>query len=503
MRVNHEGEGDGTGRRRRPAASGAHEREVVDAASGLGNGNAGRARRVEEARPATVEPWSFGLGFQLPVGELQSTRSSPRGRRRLPCRRRGRRDAASREAARGGGGAAAVGRDEPRGAQRGAANADARRDRCRDGRGTRLRDEARDEPAGGSRDEPVGEAARVAGRGRGRRRGTAALSLLGAGVDARLERRAAGRPAELTAGRRHRATAPARPRATATCIPRPERCGATPDRGWVSPNLYELDRGAVGAPRSSGPRRVSARGVPRASRRRSTGTCARPRRGSAPRPRGAGRGGAGLRRSRPRSSRRASSPTSRPGRTASRPGSSGPSTAPTRGVSLLGEITGKPGQRLGRVYTVTKETVKGTSEGVAAYARGQGGALAAEGSAWVIAERAGIGLAKGGAKVGLDYAAGKVMEGAARLGGPAAPGAARPRATRRSRASFERWPRAPREGATRQAVGIAVGKTAASQRSAEARGLGGRGRHRREALSARAPRRGTRHPGRYLARKYR
>lgn len=33
------------------------------------------------------------------------------------------------------------------------------------------------------------------------------------------------------------------------------------------------------------------------------------------------------------------------------------------GVSLLGELTGKPGQVLGRVYTATKETVKGTSEG--------------------------------------------------------------------------------------------------------------------------------------------
>jgi hypothetical protein len=132
------------------------------------------------------------------------------------------------------------------------------------------------------------------------------------------------------------------------------------------------------------------------------------------------------------------------------------------GVSLLGEITGKPGQVLGRVYTVTKETVKGTSEGVAAYARGQGGALAEEGSAWVIVERAGIGLAKGGAKVGLDYAAGKVMEGAGRLAGRPLPdlpdlGEAQLTSVVREVAS------GAGEAATRQAVGIAVGKTATSQ----------------------------------------
>jgi hypothetical protein len=132
------------------------------------------------------------------------------------------------------------------------------------------------------------------------------------------------------------------------------------------------------------------------------------------------------------------------------------------GVSLLGELTGKPGQALGRVYTVTKETVKGASEGVAAYARGHGGALADEGSAWVIVERAGIGLAKGGAKVGLDYAAGRVMDAAGRLAGR--PLKDLPDLGDAPLASVVREVASGAgEGATRRAVGIAVGKTAASQ----------------------------------------
>ena len=128
------------------------------------------------------------------------------------------------------------------------------------------------------------------------------------------------------------------------------------------------------------------------------------------------------------------------------------------GVSLLGEVTGKPGQMLGRVYTVTKETVKGTSEGVAAYARGQGGALAQEGSAWVILERATIGLAKGGTKAGLDYAAGKLLERVAPPleGLPDVGGANLVSVVRATVLDTG-------EDVARQAVSIAVGKTAASQ----------------------------------------
>ena len=131
-------------------------------------------------------------------------------------------------------------------------------------------------------------------------------------------------------------------------------------------------------------------------------------------------------------------------------------------VSVLGELTGKAGQVGGRIYTVTKETLKGASEGVAAYARGQGGAFAENGSAWVIAERAGIGLAKGGAKVGLDMAAGKVLEGVAKLGRRSIPDLPDLGAAAVVDVVGEVATRAG-EGAARQAVGIAIGKTAGSQ----------------------------------------
>lgn len=106
--------------------------------------------------------------------------------------------------------------------------------------------------------------------------------------------------------------------------------------------------------------------------------------------------------------------------------------------------------------------MKGTSEGVAAYARGQGGALAEEGSAWVIVERAGLGLVKGGRKVGLDYAAGKVIDAAGRLAGR--PLEDLPDLGNAPIASVVREVASGAgEGATRRAVGIAAGKTAASQ----------------------------------------
>jgi hypothetical protein len=134
-----------------------------------------------------------------------------------------------------------------------------------------------------------------------------------------------------------------------------------------------------------------------------------------------------------------------------------------KGVSVLGELTGAPGKVLGRVYTVTKETVKGTSEGVAAYARGKGGYLADEGSAWVIAERAGIGFGKGVAKVGFDEAAGKLMDGVAKLGGRKIP--EMPDLGEASVVSVVRDTiSGAGKGATRRAVGISVSKTWASDK---------------------------------------
>ena len=90
-------------------------------------------------------------------------------------------------------------------------------------------------------------------------------------------------------------------------------------------------------------------------------------------------------------------------------------------VSVLGRLTGPAGERGAEVYTVAKETLKGLSEGVADYARGRGGHVASEGSAWVILERGTIGASKGVAKVGLDRLAGKLMDGVAdKLAGPTA-----------------------------------------------------------------------------------
>jgi hypothetical protein len=132
------------------------------------------------------------------------------------------------------------------------------------------------------------------------------------------------------------------------------------------------------------------------------------------------------------------------------------------GVSLLGEITGEPGKLIGTVYTVAKETVKGTSEGVAAYARGQGGHFAEEGSAWVIVERMGIGAAKGAAKLRLDKAAGKVLEGASRLAGKVLPELADIGSASVVGVLGEVATGAG-EGALRRTVGIAAGKTLGSQ----------------------------------------
>ena len=117
----------------------------------------------------------------------------------------------------------------------------------------------------------------------------------------------------------------------------------------------------------------------------------------------------------------------------------------------------------GRVYTITKETVKGTSEGVAAYARGQGESLAEEGSAWVIVERAGIGLAKGGARSASTTPPARswTPPGASRAGRCRTfPTLGR----RRSRASCETWPRAPPRAPPDEPSGIAVGKRWAAEK---------------------------------------
>jgi hypothetical protein len=137
--------------------------------------------------------------------------------------------------------------------------------------------------------------------------------------------------------------------------------------------------------------------------------------------------------------------------------------AADKSVSLLGALTGEPGKVIGQVYTVTKETVKGTSEGVAAYARGRGGHLASDGSAWVIAERAAIGFAKGGAKLKLDEAAGKVMDGVAKLAGGKIPEL--PDLGDTSVVSVVRETvGGAGERAARRAVGIAAGKGWASDK---------------------------------------
>jgi len=134
-----------------------------------------------------------------------------------------------------------------------------------------------------------------------------------------------------------------------------------------------------------------------------------------------------------------------------------------KGVSVLKDLTGPPGKVLGRVYTVTKETVKGTSEGYAAYVRGKGGYLADEGSAWVIAERAGIGFGKGVAKEGFDEIAGKLMDGVAKLGGRKIP--EMPDLGNASVVSVVRDTiSGAGKGATRRAVGISVSKTWASDK---------------------------------------
>jgi hypothetical protein len=232
-----------------------------------------------------------------------------------------------------------------------------------------------------------------------------------------------------------------------------------PDGGWVSPNLYELDRGARLAEVEG------AQGVGRAESRRESAETDRELRASEARQREAAAAQADAARVfeleasfQPEKVEAYQPAWSDHVTTGLEWAEYGADT----GVSLLGEVTGKPGQAIGRIYTVTKETVKGASEGVAAYARGQGGVVAEEGSAWVVAERAGIGLAKGGAKVGLDAAAGRVMDGVAKLAGRRLPEL--PDLGEASLVSVVREVASGgAESATRKAVGIAAGKTAASQ----------------------------------------
>jgi hypothetical protein len=88
-------------------------------------------------------------------------------------------------------------------------------------------------------------------------------------------------------------------------------------------------------------------------------------------------------------------------------------------MSVLGQLTGPFGKLGARAYTVTKETVKGASEGVAMYARGKEGCFT-EGAS-VIFERAGIGFGKGCGKVAVSQLAGKAMDGVARLAGRTVP----------------------------------------------------------------------------------
>ena len=427
--------------------------QVVDSEC-LDNGAGGWVRRNQD-----FDRWSFGFEFQLPVGELQSNQKLSAAADTGPDPGAAR----QREARPGDPKWEAGVRSRSVGRARGAPRHD-RRQRGRRGetggrRGRRTigscgRRGAR-RGAGGRR------AARLAGRGRGSRRRRGGAEPPGSRGHARVERRAAGRSAEPAARRRPRAAfrpgAERRRRAS-----RDGRGVGRRPQAWIGPEYARSRRArsapevqrAQGSEREPSPRRAVGEDVERGPARV---------RGEAAR-RGAREAEAArlFALEAVAAARDRSSPTSRPGRTVSRPGLEWAEYGADTGVSLLGELTGPAGQKLGRIYTVTKETVKGTSEGVAAYARGQGGALAEEGSAWVIAERAGIGLAKGGAKVGLDDAAGKVMEGVAKLGcgsipelpdlgeadlvdvvGEVASGAG--------------------EGATRRAVGIAVGKTAVSQ----------------------------------------
>jgi len=131
-------------------------------------------------------------------------------------------------------------------------------------------------------------------------------------------------------------------------------------------------------------------------------------------------------------------------------------------MSVLGELTGPIGKMRARVYTVAKETVKGTSEGVAAYIRGKGVTLRTT-------ERLGhrrarrIGFGKGVTKVGFDEIAGWAMNGVARLAGRRTPqmpdlrGASVASVVRDTVSGAGRAPRA-------RAVGISVSQTWASDK---------------------------------------
>jgi hypothetical protein len=469
MRVNHEGvisgQADADGRLKVTVQT--TNSEIIDRRiEWVGKGNEGRFVSFNEwkKRDQAMEPWSFGLGFQLPVGELQSSQKlSPRPTP-APLPRAGTASAGGdRSEPRPGalGGEASGGRDESRsgiGVRAGT------RDQARDA----SRDEVRDEPPAGNRDEPVDGPPPVSpAAAAGAAAGTAALTLLGA---AWMLASSGVRPGDLLGSPAPGGGEPFEPPPTprdGDVRPESGEVWSDSDRGWVSPNLYELERGqwradveraqAVSREESRGDgtdidhtlrdsearQRAAASAQAEAARVFDLEASFQPEKIEPYRPTWTDRVGSGL--------------------------EYGEYWADT-GVSVLAEVTGPAGQELGRFYTVTKETVKGASEGVAAYVRGQGGALAAEGSAWVIVERTGIGFVKGGAKVGLDFAAGEVIGRAAARDGlpfPELPDMSKATMTR----VFRDAATGAAEGQTRRVVGIAVGKTLNSQALQKPAGL--------------------------------
>ena len=453
MRVNHTGSVTG-----RADADGrlSVTVEVADSEC-LDNEAGGWVRRNQR-----FDPWSFGLEFQLPVGELQSNQKlSPRPTP-APVAARPATATPVREARVGGGAAVAAPGTSPWGAAIAAQADGAAKPVVQEGDGPSAPAEGGG-PAGegpgeapveapADEEPPVSPAAAA-----GAAAGAAVLSLLGA---AGMLASSGVRPGDLLS------PPPADDLEPPPSAPAPRDGDVRPGTGevwdagqqaWMGPEYARIqaaDRAQV----------QRAQGVSAAESARESADIERDLRASEERQRAAGEREAEAARlfALEAAQRPETIEPYQPAwtdRVAS--GLEWAEYGADTGVSLLGELTGKPGQVLGRVYTVTKETVKGTSEGVAAYARGQGGALAGEGSAWVIAERAGIGLAKGGAKVGLDYAAGKVMDAAGRLAGRRLPDL--PDLGEASLASVVREVASgAAEGATRRSVGIAVGKTAVS-----------------------------------------
>ena len=473
MRVNHEGvmsgQADADGRLAVTVQT--TNSEIIDRRiEWVGKGKEGRFVIYNEwkKRDQAMEPWSFGFGFQLPVGELQSSQKlSPRPTpaplpRAGTARAGGERSEPPRVTP---GGQASGGRDESAsgtGARAGARDQerDGARDEVREASRDEVRDEARDQPPGGGRDEPGDGPPPVSPvAAAGAAAGTAALTLLGA---AWMLASSGVRPGDLlgspTPGDGEPLEPPPAPR-DGDVRPESGEVWSDSDRGWVSPNLYELERGQWRADveRAQAVSREESRsdgaGIDRAlreseARQREAASAQaeaarvfdleasfQPERIEPYKPTWTDRVGSGL--------------------------EWGEFCADT-GVSVLAEVTGPAGQELGRIYTVTKETVKGASEGVAAYARGQGGALAAEGSAWVIVERTGIGFVKGGAKVGLDFAAGEVIGRAAGRAGLPLPELPDMGEAAMTRVVCDAATGAA-EGQARRVVGIAVGKTLGSQ----------------------------------------